>query len=100
MKYKRRLPLIRYGVVQPAIAIHIRHGDPSTHHRLPNPDLVGDVLEPAAPVAHEKRLGVVPADIVPGLEARPETRIGHELVVGGAERLQFRPAVDLALEEA
>src|SRR5437879_5534326 len=99
VKYERRLPLIRHGVVESAIAIYIRHRDPSSHHGFPEPYLVGDVLEPAAPVAHEKRLRVVAADIVSRLEARPETRVGHKLVVSGAKRLQFRPAVDLALDE-
>src|SRR5262249_18016007 len=87
------------GVIEPAISIHIRDRDPASHHRFPEPDLISDVLEPAAAVAHEKRLRVVAADVVSGLEARPETRVGHELVVGRAERLQFRPAADLPLDE-
>ena len=77
MKYEGWLPLIRYSVIEAAISIHIGDCDPTAHHRISEADLIGKVLEPAAAVAHEKRLGIVTAEIVSGAETRPEIRIGH-----------------------
>ena len=40
------------------------------------------------------------AEIGAGLEVGPEPRIMDDAIVAGAEGLQFRPAIDLALDEA
>ena len=49
--------------------------------------------------AHEERIPIVSAQIGAGPEAGPEARIVDDLVVAGAERLQFGPAIDFPFDK-
>src|SRR3954468_8037783 len=96
----RGTPLVGADEVQSAIAIDVRDGDASRHHRLGQPELRGDVVVSAIRAAHKKRIPVGSAQICSRPKAGPKARVMDDLVVAGSQGLQFGPAIDFAFDES
>src|SRR5262249_1504801 len=85
--------------IQSPIAVNVRGGDASTDHRFGQAESRSDVVVTPVATAHEKRVPIVPAQIGAGSKARPKARIVDDLVVAGAEGLEFGPAVDFSFDK-
>src|SRR5579871_5330895 len=92
-------PLAGDDEVEPSITIHIRQGDAATEQIGGYSYFLGYIVKAMVRSFNEKSSFVAAAYIVSGTKAWPQTRVADETVIGGSQRLKFRPAINLAFDK-
>src|SRR6185503_9008478 len=93
-------PLVCCHEIQPAIVIDVSDGDSARQQWFGQTQLCGNIVVLPVRTTDEKRIAIMPAEVCAQLKRGPEARIVDDLIVAGAERLQFRPAIDLSFDKS
>ena len=97
---ERWLPLVAECKIQTPIAIYVCNRNGPRDHRFGETDFGTDVVVTSIGGAHEECIQILAAQVRTRLKAWPKTRVVNNAAVARAERLQFGPPVDFALDEA